>query len=149
MRSAGRRLPRRVSTAVVAAVGVIAVASTASAHFAGFTSGGDDDYFCTLSQNQTCRYDGDTSGCFSSGCEIHHSYGFQSVGNQQVTDRTVATIICNPSSCFDDAGTNFRRLCWPPWGVDLNCHDEEGVTHTVLIQNRTAASGVLKGNPWW
>ena len=57
--------------------------------------------------------------------------------------------ICNPSSCFDDAGTNFRRLCWPPWGVDLNCQDEEGVTHTVLIQNRSAAGGVLKGNPWW
>jgi hypothetical protein len=149
MRSERQRFARHLAVAVLATAGALVVAAAANAHFAGFTSGGDDDYFCTLSQNQTCRYDGDTSGCFSVGCEIHHSYGFQSVGNQQTTDRTVATLICNPSSCFDDFGTNFRRLCWPPWGVDLECHDQEGVTHTVLIQNRSAASGVLKSNPWW
>ena len=149
MRSDPARLrPGLLAVAIGVAV-AIAIAATTSAHFAGFTSGGDDDYFCTLAQNQTCRYDGDTAGCFSVGCEVHHSYGFQSVGNQQTTDRTVATLICNPSFCTDDQGTNFRRLCWPPWGVDLNCHDEEGVTHTVLIQNRSAASAVLKGNPWW
>lgn len=141
-----RHLVRIVSLTLV---GLLLLVSAASAHFAGFTSGGDDDYFCTLAENQTCRYDGDSSGCFTSGCHVNHSYGFQSVGNQQTTDRTVATIICNPNFCDDDQGPNFRRLCWPAWGVDLNCHDQDGTTHQVLIQNRSRSSGVLKGNPWW
>jgi hypothetical protein len=135
-------------------------AAPAEAHLVGFTctasqtpgTCGDDLYYCTLSFNQVCWYDGDGSGCIGTNCALNHSYTYQSAKNDLTSDGTVRVIICGASACYNQGATNFVRICLhhhAGWTSDLDCEDQDGYTRQAAIQWGGPSSGTMHGSPWW
>jgi hypothetical protein len=97
----------------------------------------EDYYSCTLVENGTC-FKG-----------VRHSYAFNSAKNQQTTNRTVCSLLEDSHSGYLDCRTNFVRLCYPPWGVDMNCHDRDTGAFRVGVLNAGPSSAVVQGHALW
>jgi hypothetical protein len=116
---------------------------------------GQAEYYCTLAggtaPGSTCYFDGDSSG--NSTNWVNHSFAFQSINDiDSSPSGPLCTTIGYPAGLDQECGTGFRRNCWNNWqhgGDPLDCHDQDGASGRVWLDNDAPSTQTVKGHPLW
>jgi hypothetical protein len=145
----GRRFLSRqvVLWALLACTVAFLVAAPATAHLCCYT--GETTWQRTLSPSTAAVRTHNPDG---SGGIFWHSYAFQSAENLSGGDRRVCSQIAFTNHSDRTCNSNFTRVCHAPWyhgGSHLNCHDQDGTSFGVVLENASGATITIRGHPLW